>query len=137
MIDGKNFKILTPKQKRREIEKGFIHALQRQIQLDELLSNFTNYKVMINWYVRVVAFNIKLRVYAQLLIRSSYPSAYQDPPQHITVSHFQDYCANTLAVLEQLKKNNKRKVKLSTINMALDDIISKQQKIFDYLKAAN
>ena len=109
MIDDKNFKILTPKQKQREIEKGFIHALRRQIQLDELLSSFTNYKVMINWYVRVVVFNIKLRVYAQLLIRTNYPSTYQDPPQHITVSHFQDYCTNTLAILEQLKKNNGKK----------------------------
>ena len=137
MIERRNFRALYWEEKEREIEKGFVYVLQRQIQLDEKFSDTSNFKVVLNWYIRVVALNSTLRVYAQRLIRNDYPSIYQDPPQHITTEHFLNYCADTLSVLEQLKKSKREKWKLSTINAALDDIISQQQEIFNYIKTGN
>ena len=137
MIDPKNFKTLHQEEKQREIEKGFVYALRQQILLDEKFSNTTNFKVVLNWYIRIVAFNATLRVYAQRFIRSIYPLIYWDPPQHITTSHFLDYCADSLSILEQLKRNKRRKSDLSMINTALNDIITQQQQMFEYVKAGN
>ena len=137
MIETRNFRRLYWEEKEREIEKGFVYALQRQIQLDEKFSNTSNFKVVLNWYIRVIALNSTLRVYAQRLIRNDYPLIYQDPPQHITTEHFLNYCADTLSVLEQLKKNKREKWQRSIINAALNDIISQQQEMFDYIKTGN
>ena len=109
MIERRNFRTLFSKEKEREIEKGFVYALQRQVQLDEKFSDTSNFKAVLNWYIRVIALNSTLRVYAQWLIRNDYPLIYRDPPQHITTEHFLNYCADTLAVLEQLKKSKGEK----------------------------
>lgn len=137
MIDSRNFRALHLEEKWREIEKGFVYALQRQNLLNEKFADTSNFKVVLNWYIKVVMLNTTLRVYAQCLIKNNYQSTYQDPPQHITVLHFQDYCADTLSILEQLKNNKRKKRDLSMINIALNDIISQQQEILEYIRAGS
>ena len=68
MIISENFKALTKGQQQREIDKGFTYAIQQQVHLDEILSTITNYNVMVNWYIKMVVFNMKLRVYFQYFI---------------------------------------------------------------------
>ena len=134
IIVPENFKALTKGQQRREINKGFEHALQRQICLDEKLSVITNYKIMVDQYIKMVVLNTKLRVYSQYFIQKDYPSMYQSPPKALTFIHFENYCADTLSVLEELKKCEKTDEKLQIMRSALNDILVTQQDIFDFLK---
>ena len=134
IIVPENFKALTKGQQRREIDKGFVHALQRQICLDKKLSVITNYKIMVDQYIKMVVLNTKLRVYSQYLIREDYPPMYQDPPEALTFHHLEDYRADTLSLLEQLKTCEKADEKLQIIQLALNDILVTQQDIFDFLK---
>ena len=134
IIVPENFKSLTKGQQRREINKGFVHALQRQICLDENLSVITNYKIMVDQYIKMVVLNTKLRVYSQYFIREDYPSIYQDPPKVLTFGHLENYRADTLSLLEQLKKCEKTDEKLQVMRSALNDILITQQDMFDFLK---
>ena len=134
IIVPENFKALTKGQQRREINKGFVHALQRQICLDEKLSVITNYKIMVDQYIKMVVLNTKLRVYSQYFIREDYPPMYQDPPKALTFNHLEDYRADTLSLLEQLKRCEKADEKLQIMRSALNDILVTQQDVFDFLK---
>ena len=134
IIIPENFKALTKSQQRREISKGFEHAMQRQIRLDEKLSVVTNYKIVVDQNIKMVVLNTKLRIYSQYFIREDYPSMYQSLPRALTFTHFENYCADTLSVLEELKKYEKTDEKLQVMRSALNDIISTQQDIFDFLK---
>ena len=134
MITPSNFKGLTRRQQQREIEKGFTYALQWQIHLDQAFSTITNYYVMVYRYVEMVALNTKLRVYSQFFIHKDYPLTYQNLSQNLTITHFENYCADTLLVLEQLKKCERQDTMLHIMRAALNDIISMQQDMFDSLK---
>ena len=134
IIVPENFKALTKGQQRREINKGFVHALQRQIHLDKKLSVITNYKIMVDQYIKMVVLNTKLRVYSQYFIREDYPSMYQDPPRALTFTHLEDYRADTLSLLEELKRCERTDEKLQVMRSALNDILVTQQDIFDFLK---
>ena len=134
IIVPENFKALTKGQQQREINKGFEHAMQWQIRLDEKLSVVTNYKIVVDQYIKMVVLNTKLRVYSQYFIREDYPSMYQSPPRALTFTHFENFCADTLSVLEELKRCEKTDEKLQVMRLALNDIISTQQDIFDFLK---
>ena len=59
---------------------------------------------------------------------------YQDPPKALTFGHLEDYRADTLSLLEQLKRCEKADEKLQIIRSALNDILVTQQDIFDFLK---
>ena len=134
MITPNNFKGLTQKQQQREIEKGFTYAIRRQIRLDQAFSTITNYYVMVDRYVKMVALNTKLRVYSQFFIQKDYPLTYQNLSQNLTITHFENYCADTLSVLEQLKRCDRQDTMLQMMHAALNDIISTQQDMFDSLK---
>ena len=134
MISATNFKRLTQNQKLREINDGFIYTLRRQICLDQLLNKPREYHMLVNLYIKMVAFNTKLRVYCQHLICKNCPSTYQPPPRCFTPAHFQDYCADTLSIIEQLKKCPRSNSVLPIMRTALNDIMTAQQEIIDILK---
>ena len=77
---------------------------------------------MMNLYLKIVAFNTKLRVYYQHSVQENCPSTYQTPPEHFTIAYFNGYCANTLSILEQLKKYKKQHSVLRVMQTALSDI---------------
>ena len=89
---------------------------------------------MVDQYVKIVALNTKLRVYSQYLIKENYPLIYQDPPKALTFGHLEDYRADTLSLLEQLKRCEKADEKLQIIQSALNDILVTQQDLSDFLK---
>ena len=111
MIDRRNFRDVNFRRKtKRKSKEDLPMPCSDKYNWMKKFSDTSNFKAVLNWYIRVVALNSTLRVYAQWLIRIDYPLIYQDPPQHITVDHFLNYCADTLAVLEQLKKSKREKV---------------------------
>ena len=134
MITSGNFKSLTKSQQQREIDRGFTYAIQCQIQLDEMFSATRTYNAMMNLYLKIVAFNTKLRVYYQHCAQENCPSTYQTPPELFTIAYFDNYCADTLSILEQLKKYKKQHSVLRVIRTALNDILSTQQDMFDLLR---
>ena len=89
---------------------------------------------MVDRYVKMVALITKLRVYSQYFIRENYPLSYQPLPKDLSITHFENYCADTLSVLEQLKKSHREDTMLQTMCAALNDIISTQQDMIDLLK---
>ena len=134
MITSDNFKSLTKSQQQREVDRGFTYAIQRQIRLDEMFSATRTYNAIMNLYLKIVAFNTELRVYYQHCVQENCPSTYQTLPEHFTIAYFDDYCADTLSILEQLKQYKKQHSVLRVMRIALNDILSTQQDMFNLLK---